>query len=190
VKLRVLQIYILEYKICQLEAVDSMSGLPRIEEYYGRDSRQLDMMTVGDTGELMAEYAPTHLRARRKAADLTISESRMSRIKEDDASDSGQEDMRTASVAGNSRVDVPAKTSDRWRALMVKMDAVGRFRSSLARFRSRKAKPEENFMRDDTSMYSPALHPFSFSDCSSFLHFFFVLLCRERVRLTISVKFT
>jgi hypothetical protein len=34
----------------------------------------------------------------------------------------------------------------------VKMDAVGRFRSSLARFRSRKAKPEELFMRDDTSM--------------------------------------
>jgi hypothetical protein len=114
----------------------------------------------------------------------------MPRIKEDDASESGQKDMRTASVAGNSRVDVPATTSDRWRALMVKMDAVGRFRSSLARFRSCKAKPEENFMRDDTSMYSPAFHPFSFSDCNSFLHFFLVLLCRERVRLTISVKFT
>ncbi|CAK9189708.1 unnamed protein product [Sphagnum troendelagicum] len=131
-----------------------MSGLPRIEEDDGRDSRQLDMMTVGDTGESMAEYAPTHLGARREAADLTISESRMSRIKEDDARDSGQEDMRTASVAGNSRVDVPAKTSDGWIAPMVKMDAVRRFRSSLARFCSRKAKPEENFMRDDTSMYS------------------------------------
>jgi hypothetical protein len=75
----------------------------------------------------------------------------MSRIKEDDASDSRQKDMRTPSVAGNSRVDVPATTSDRWRALMVKMDAVGRFRSSLARFRSRKAKPEEH-LRGDPSM--------------------------------------
>jgi hypothetical protein len=131
----------LEHKICQLEAVDSMSGLPRIGEEDGRDSRQLDMMTVGVAGESMTEYAPTHL-----GAKLTISESSISRIKQDDASHSRQKDMRTASVAGNSRVDVPATTSDRWRALRVKLFAVGRFRSALARLRSRKAKPEEHLL--------------------------------------------
>ncbi|CAM6045591.1 unnamed protein product [Sphagnum compactum] len=59
--------------------------------------------------------------------------------------------MPMASVAGKARVDVPATISDRWRALMVKMDAVRRFRSSLARFRSRKAKSEEHLI-DDPSM--------------------------------------
>jgi hypothetical protein len=59
--------------------------------------------------------------------------------------------MPMASVAGKARVDVPATISDRWKALMVKMDAVRRFRSSLARFRSRKAKSEEHLI-DDPSM--------------------------------------
>ncbi len=81
----------------------------------------------------------------------TDDESRLSRIKEDDASHSRQKDMPMASVAGKARVDVPATISDRWRALMVKMDAVRRFRSSLARFRSRKAKSEEHVI-DDPSM--------------------------------------
>ncbi len=54
-KLRVLQIYISNTKICQLEAVDSMSGVRRIEEDDGRDSRQLDMMTVGVAAESMAD---------------------------------------------------------------------------------------------------------------------------------------
>ncbi|CAK9190914.1 unnamed protein product [Sphagnum troendelagicum] len=59
--------------------------------------------------------------------------------------------MPMASVAGKAGVDVPATISDRWKALMVKMDAVRRFRSSLARFRSRKAKSEEHLI-DDPSM--------------------------------------
>jgi len=75
-------------------------------------------------------------------------ESTLSRIKEDDAS---QSDMPMASLAGKARVDVPATIPDRWRALMVKMDAVRRFRSSLVRFRSRKAKSEEHLI-DDPSM--------------------------------------
>ncbi len=143
-KLRVLQIYILEYKICQLEAVDSMSGLPRIEEDDGRDPRQLDMMTVGVAGESMAEYAPTHLGAKRKAADLTISESRISRIKQDDASHSRQKDMPTASVAGNSRVDVsPIISHMTWKLPMLE--------AKLAQLRSIDGKLEEN-LRGDPSM--------------------------------------
>ncbi len=81
----------------------------------------------------------------------TDDESRLSRMKEDDASQSRQKDMPMASVAGKGRVDVPATISERWRALMVKMDAVRRFRSSLARFRSRKAKSKEHLI-DDPSM--------------------------------------
>jgi hypothetical protein len=93
------------------------------------------MMTVGDTGELMAEYAPTHLRARRKAADLTISESRISRIKEDGASHSRQKDMPTASVASKSRVDVSPAMLE----------------AKLAQLRSLDGKLEEN-LRGDPSM--------------------------------------
>ncbi len=81
----------------------------------------------------------------------TDDESRQSPIKEDDANHSRQNDMPMANVAGKARVDVPATISDRWRTLMVKMDAVRRFRSSLARFRSRKAKSEEHLI-DDPSM--------------------------------------
>ncbi len=132
-----------EYKICLLEAVDSMSRLPPVEEDDGRHSRQQVMTTTGVASESMAKYARTHLSAKRKAADLIISESRLSCIKEDDASQSRQKDMPMASVAGKARVDVPATISDKWRALMVKMDAIRRFRSSLARFRSRKAKSKE-----------------------------------------------
>lgn len=73
------------------------------------------------------------------------------RIKQNVASHSRQKDKPMASVSGKARVDVPATISDRWRALMVKIDAVRRFRSSLARFRSRKAKSEEHLM-DDPSM--------------------------------------
>jgi hypothetical protein len=134
----------LEYKICQLEAVDSMSGLPPVEEDAGRHSRQQDMTTAGVAGESRAKYAPTRLGAKRKAADLTISESRLSRVKEDVASHSRQKDMPTASVAGMSMVDVHATISDRWRALRVKLDAARRFGSALPRFRSPKAKPEEH----------------------------------------------
>jgi hypothetical protein len=137
----------LEYKICQLEAVDSMSRLPPVEEDDGRHSRQQLITTAGVAGESMANYAPTHLSAKPKAADLTISESRLSRTKEN-ASQSRPKDMPMASVVDKARVDVPATISDRWRALMVKMDAVRRFRSSLARFRSRKAKPEEHLIDD------------------------------------------
>ncbi len=81
----------------------------------------------------------------------TDDESRLSRIKEDDSSQSRLKDMPMASVAGKGRVHVPATISDRWRALMVKMDALRRFRSSLDRFRSRKAKSEEHLI-DDPSM--------------------------------------
>ncbi len=73
---------------------------------------------------------------------------RLSRRKEDDASQSRQKDMPMASVAGKARVNVPATHSASWRALMVKMDAVRRFRSSLGRFRSRKAKSEEHLIDD------------------------------------------
>jgi hypothetical protein len=141
----------LEYKICQLEAVDSMSGLSPVEEDDGRHCRQQDMTTAGVAGESRANYAPTRLGAKRKAAHLTMSESRLSRIKGDDASHSRQKDMRTASVAGMSRVDVHATISDRCRALRVKLDAARRFRSSLPRFRSPKAKPEEHLI-DGPSM--------------------------------------
>jgi len=105
----------LEYKICQLEAVDSMSGVPPIEEDDGVHSRQQVMTTAGVAGESMAKYAPTHLSPKRKAADLTISESRLSRIEEDDASQSRQKDIPMASVAGKARVDVHATISDRWK---------------------------------------------------------------------------
>jgi hypothetical protein len=125
-----------------------MSRLSPVEEDDGRHSRQQLITTAGVAGESMANYAPTHLSAKRKAADLTISESRLSRTKENDASQSRPKDMPMASVVGKARVDVPATISDRWRALMVKMDAVRRFRSSLARFRSRKAKPEEHLIDD------------------------------------------
>ncbi len=128
----------LEYKICQFEAVDSMSRLPPVEEDDGRHSTQQVMTTAGVAGESMAKYAPTHLSAKRKAADLTISESRLSRIKEHDASQSRQKDMAMASVAGKSRVSVTETISAR------KMDTVQRFRSSLPGFCSTKAKPEEN----------------------------------------------
>jgi hypothetical protein len=141
----------LEYKICQLEAVDSMSRLPPVEEDDGRHSRQQVMTTAGVAGESMAKYAPTHLSAKPKAADLMISESRLSRIEEDDASHSRQKDMPMASVAGKARVDLLATISDKWRALMVKMDAVRRFRSSLARFRSRKAKSKEHMIDDPST---------------------------------------
>jgi len=62
----------LEYKISQLEAVDNMSGLPPIEEDYGRHSRQQDMTMAGDAGESRAEYAPTLLRSWRKAAGVRM----------------------------------------------------------------------------------------------------------------------
>ncbi len=133
-----------EYKICQLEAVDSMSGLPRIEEDDGRDSRQLDMMTVGVAGESMGDFARIHLDAKRKAADLTISDSRISRIKEDDASHSRQKDLRTASVTGKSRVDVsPAISRMTWKLPVIP--------DKRARFRSLDGKLEEN-LRGDPSM--------------------------------------
>jgi len=80
-----------------------------------------------------------------------VSQGYLESIKEDDASQSRQKNMPMANVAGKARVDVPATISDRWKALMVKMDAVRRFRSSLARFRSRKAKSEEHLI-DDPSM--------------------------------------
>jgi hypothetical protein len=142
----------LEYKICQFEAVDSMSGLPPVEEDDGRHSRQQDMTTAGVAGESRAKYAPTRLGAKRKAADLTISESRLSRIKED-ASHARQKDMPTASVASMSRVDVDATISDSLRDRRVKfMDAARRLRPSLIpRFRSPKAKPEEHLI-DGPSM--------------------------------------
>ncbi len=60
----------LEYNVCQLEAVDSMSRLPPVEEDDGRHSRQQVMTTAGVAGESMAKYAPTHLSAKRKAADF------------------------------------------------------------------------------------------------------------------------
>ncbi len=138
----------LEYKNYQLEAVDSMSRLPPVEEDDGRHSREQVMTTAGVAGKSMAKYASTHLSAKGKAAELMISESRLSRIKEDDASHSRQKDMPMASVAGKASVDVHATISDRWRALMVKMDAVRRFRSPLARFRSRKAKSKEQLIYD------------------------------------------
>jgi hypothetical protein len=62
----------LEYKICQMEAVDSMSGLPPIEEDDGRHSRQQDMTMAGDAGESRAEYAPTLLRSWRKPAGVRM----------------------------------------------------------------------------------------------------------------------
>jgi hypothetical protein len=77
-------------------------------------------------------------------------------------------------VAGMSRVDVHATISDRWRALRVKLDAARRFRSSLPRFRSPKAKPEAHLI-DGPSM-SPSLDPFSVSACSSFPLFVVVLV--------------
>jgi hypothetical protein len=128
-----------------------MSGIPPFEEDDGRHSRQQDMTTAGVAGESRAKYAPTRLGAKRKTADLTISESRLSRIKEDGASHSRQKDMPTASVAGMSWVDVHATISDRWRALRVKLDAARRFRSSLPRFHSPKPKPEEHLI-DGPSM--------------------------------------
>ncbi|CAM6071362.1 unnamed protein product [Sphagnum tenellum] len=45
-----------------------------------------------------------------------------------------------------SRVHVHVTISDRWRALRVKLDAARRFRSSLPRFRSPKAKPEAHLI--------------------------------------------
>ncbi|KAH8973335.1 hypothetical protein BDL97_01G041100 [Sphagnum fallax] len=128
-----------------------MSRLPPVEEDDGKHSRQQVMTTARVAGESMAKYARTHLSAKRKAADFIISESRLSRIKEDDASQSRQKDMPMASVAGKARVDVLATISDKWRALMVKMDAVRRFRSSLARFRSRKAKSKELLIDDPST---------------------------------------
>jgi hypothetical protein len=80
-----------------------------------------------------------------------VSQGYLASIEEDDARQSRQKDMPMASVAGKAGVDVPATISDRWKALMVKMDAVRRFRSSLARFRSRKAKSEEHLI-DHPSM--------------------------------------
>ncbi|CAM6071370.1 unnamed protein product [Sphagnum tenellum] len=103
----------LEYKICQLEAVDGMSGVPPIEEDDGRHSKQQVMTTAGVAGESMAKYAPKHLSPKLKVADLTISESRLSRIKELVAS---QKHIPTASIAGEARVDVHATISDRWKA--------------------------------------------------------------------------
>jgi len=45
----------------------------------------------------------------------TDDESRLSRIKEDDSSQSRLKDMPMASVAGKGRVHVPATISDRWK---------------------------------------------------------------------------
>jgi hypothetical protein len=90
-----------------------MSSFPPVEENKGRHSRQQVMTTAGVAGESMAKYAPTQLSAKRKAADLTIIDSMLSRIKEDDASLSRQKDMPMASVAGKARVDVSATISDR-----------------------------------------------------------------------------
>jgi hypothetical protein len=77
--------------------------------------------------------------SKRKAADLTISESRISLIKEDDASHSRQKDMPTASVAGKSRVDVSRAISNMmWKLPMLEL-------------RSLDGKMEEN-LRGDPSM--------------------------------------
>jgi len=62
----------LEYKACQLEAVENMSELPPIEEDDGRHSRQQDMTMAGDAGESRAEYAPALLRSRRKPAGVRM----------------------------------------------------------------------------------------------------------------------
>jgi hypothetical protein len=82
--------------------------------------------------------------SKRKAADLTISESRISLIKEDDPSHSRQKDMPTASVAGKSRVDVsPAISHMMWKRPMLE--------AKLAQLRSLDGKLEEN-LRGDPSM--------------------------------------
>ncbi len=107
--------------------------------------------TAGESGARDGYSSPAsstnrllRLGAKRKAADLTISESRISRIKQDDASHSRQKDMPTASVAGNSRVDVsPIISHMTWKLPMLE--------AKLAQLRSIDGKLEEN-LRGDPSM--------------------------------------
>ncbi len=107
--------------------------------------------TAGESGARDGYSSPAsstnrllRLGAKRKAADLTISESWISRIKQDDASHSRQKDMPTASVAGNSRVDVsPIISHMTWKLPMLE--------AKLAQLRSIDGKLEEN-LRGDPSM--------------------------------------
>ncbi len=107
--------------------------------------------TAGESGARDGYSSPAsstnrllRLGAKRKAADLTISDSWISRIKQDDASHSRQKDMPTASVAGNSRVDVsPIISHMTWKLPMLE--------AKLAQLRSIDGKLEEN-LRGDPSM--------------------------------------
>jgi hypothetical protein len=115
--------------ISRIKTFEKHSPPPDQGDHYARQTGSSSCYSVSDPNWF------TLLGSTGKAADLTISESRISRIKEDGASHYRQKDMLTASIASKSRVDVsPAMLEPK-----------------LAQLRSLDGKLEEN-LRGDPSM--------------------------------------